>query len=187
MTNIPTKPDESQLHLEALLYLLGDPALDRQAFEVRLADDSRLGEILSEAVSVYQWTQGVSTWRMLPASDPTLTAQATMALSSSVWRTYATLAASFLLVGFFGWQAIPWMRSTSAEIALLNNVVSAWGELQKDELDSQFLRDSIGSDFENAIASQDLTFESDVPEWLVLAAADRLDGDELSDGKAFIQ
>lgn len=187
MTDIQSKPDESQLHLEALLYLLGDPVLDRQAFEERLADDSRLGEILSEAVSVYQWTQGVSTWRMLPASGPTLSAQPTMALPRGVWRTYATLAASLLIIGLLGWQTIPWMRSTSTEIALLNSVVWAWGELQTEESDSQFVRDSSGSDVETAIASQDLTLESDVPEWLVLATADRLDGHELSDGKALIQ
>ncbi len=187
MTNILSKPDESQLHLEALLYLLGDPALDRQVFEERLADDSRLGEILAEAVSLYQLTRDVSTWRMLPASGPKLPAQPTMALTKGAWRTYSTLAASLMIIGFLGWQTIPWMRSTSNEFALLNSVVWAWGELQKDESDSQFLRDSSGSDFENAIASQDLTLESDVPEWLVLAAADRFDGHDLSDGKALIQ
>ncbi len=187
MSNILAKADESQLHLDAMLYLLGDPALDRQAFEERLADDPRLGEILSDAVSVYQLTQSVSTWRTLQASGLTHPASPILALPRGVWRTYTTLAASLLLFGFLGWQTLPWMRSSTTEIASLNSLVWAWGELQADRSDTQFLRDNNGSDFENAIALLDLSVESDVPEWLVLATADRMESHDLTDGKALIQ
>ena len=60
MENVETKFIESQLHLEAMLYLLDDAALDREAFEARLANDPRLGEILAQSVTVFQSLESIN-------------------------------------------------------------------------------------------------------------------------------
>jgi hypothetical protein len=57
MVNQPQ--EESKLHLEAMLYVLEDPALDRVAFEARLSEDVRLGEILADAVELFQSMRSV--------------------------------------------------------------------------------------------------------------------------------
>ena len=53
MTAIDPDAIESQMHLEAMLYLLDDSALDRDAFEARLSNDFQLGEILAKAVGTF--------------------------------------------------------------------------------------------------------------------------------------
>ncbi len=184
MANLETESNESQMHLDAMLYLLDDPALNRVAFEARLANDSQLAEILSEAVSVFQSMQTVAF-----ESEKQVMARTVQASVYSYikWQSIPAIAASLLIIVFLGWQTIHSMRSQSKEIAL-NSVVWAWGELQTDNADSQPSRDVSESDFENTFAMLEPTSDIDVPEWLVLATAANVEGIvDLEDGKAFIQ
>ena len=181
------------MHLDAMLYLLDDPALDRDAFEARLANDSQLAEVLAEAVTVFQSLQSVE---FAPQKQVIAqAAQAAQAAHASVysyrkWQTVAVIAASLLILGFIGWQTIQSIQSNrthSNEIAL-NNVVWAWGELQTDDSDSQTSRDVGDSDFENTLSMLEPTCDSDVPEWLVLVTAANVEGlADPEDGKALIQ
>lgn len=184
MAILETESNESQMHLDAMLYLLSDPALDRDAFESRLANDTQLAEILAEAVSVFH---SLRTFEFEAEKQVTArTAHASMS-SYRKWQSIAVIAASLLFAGFIGWQTIQSIHTHSNEIAL-NNVVWAWGELQTDYSDSQLSRDVGDSDFENTFAILEPTSESDVPEWLVLATAANVEGgDEPVEGKAFIQ
>ena len=190
MANVETKSNESQLHLEAMLYLLEDAALDREAFESRLANDPALGEILAQSVTVFQSLESIN-------FDSQTIVRATHVSSRSYrsWISLATIAASLLLVSFLGWQTLHSIRSGSTEIATsstengsLISVVWAWGELKADDPDAQLLRDVGDSEFENALAMLDPFTERDVPEWLVLATTDVLeDAMDHKDAKAFIQ
>ena len=172
------------MHLDAMLYLLDDPALDRDAFEARLANDAQLAEILAEAVTVFQSLRTVEF-----ASRNQVMARSTHAsvYSYRKWQSMAVIAASMLIFGFLGWQTIQSNRIHSNEIAL-SNVVWAWGELQTDNSAFQLSRDIGDNDFENTLAMLEPTTDSDVPEWLVLATTANVDGiQDLEDAKAFIQ
>ena len=192
MTNLDNRSNDSQKHLEAMLYLLDDPALDRNVFEARLGSDSQLAEILAETVPMLQTLQSVEfdfqsqfAIRLANSSDS----------SYRRWQSIFVIAASLMLVGFLGWQTLVSIRSrqseiasSGAEIVSLNRVVWAWGELKADEPDFQLVRDT--GDFENdhSLAMLDPFMERDVPEWLVMATADILEGDiDQSDSKVFIQ
>lgn len=190
MENVETKLIESQLHLEAMLYLLEDAALDREAFEARLANDPRLGEILSQSVTVFQSLESIN-------FDSQTIVRATHVSSRAYrsWMALATIAASLLLVSFLGPQTLHSIRSGSTQIATsstengsLINLVWAWGELKADDPDAQLLREFGDGEFENALAMLDPFTEREVPEWLVLATTDVLeDGMDHKDAKAFIQ
>lgn len=184
MANLEIESNTSQMHLEAMLYLLDDPALNRDAFESRLANDAQLAEILAESVTVFQ-----SLRKAEFASEKPIVAPMARAYIHSfrLWQSIPVIAASLLIFGFLGWQTIQSMRSHSKEIAM-NSVVWAWGELQTDNSDSQLSRDIGDSDFENTLAMLEPTGDSEVPEWLVLATAANVEGiADLEDGKALIQ
>ncbi len=184
MANLETESNESQMHLDAMLYLLDDPALDRVAFEARLANDSQLAEILAEAVTVFQSLQTVD---FVPENQVVARTAHASVYSYRKWQSIPVIAASLLILGFIGWQTIQSIRTHSNEIAL-NSVVWAWGELQTDYSDSQPSRDVGDSDFENTFAMLEPTSDIDVPEWLVLATAANVEVIvDLEDGKAFIQ
>lgn len=190
MANVETKSNESQLHLEAMLYLLEDPALDREAFEARLANDTQLGEILAQSVMVFQSLESIRF-----DSQTIVRVAHGSGHSYRSWITFATVAASLLLMGFLGWQALRSIRSSPTEIATFStenvpllNVVWAWGELKADDPDDQLLRDAGDGEFENALAMLDPFTEREVPEWLVLATTGILeDGSDQKDAKALIQ
>ena len=191
MANSDTKSNESQMHLDAMLYLLDDPILDRFAFEVRLANDSKLSEILTETVLVFHSLQSVKFDSQLQSVDRLAHSSD---YSNRRWQAFPVIAASLLLVGFLGWQTLNSIRTRHYEIASgtenasRNQVVWAWGELRADESESQPLRDAVDFEFDNSLAIHDSFAERDVPEWLVMATTDRLEGDiDPKDVKAFIQ
>jgi len=182
MANLETESNTSQMHLDAMLYLLGDPVLDRDAFEARLANDTQLAEILADAVTVFQSMRKAEFEKQCVA--PTTRASVH---SFHHWQSIPVIAASLLIFGFIGWQTIKSMRSHSKKIAM-NSVVWAWGELQTDNSDFQLSRDLGDSDFEHTLAMLEPTSDSDVPEWLVLATAANVQGTaDLEDGKVLIQ
>lgn len=190
MASVENNSNESQLHLEAMLYLLEDSALDREAFEARLANNPQLGEILAQSVTVFQSLESIKfdSQTIVPVAHG----------SGEIYRSWislATIAASLTVMGFFGWQTLHSIRSGSTEIAesstengSLSNVVWAWGELKADDPESQLLRDVGDGEFENALAMIDPFTERDVPEWLVLATTDILEeGIDPKDAKALVQ
>ena len=69
------------------------------------------------------------------------------------------------------------IASSSTENISSNSVVWAWGELRADEPEAQPLRDAGDFEYDNSLAMLDPFMERDVPEWLVMATTDILDGD----------
>jgi len=204
---------ESELHLESLLYLLNDPALDREAFEARLAVDAQLGEILAETVLTYQSLQSIDSHAMVCLASKAGTDSMVKVTTTNSVRPISveigharlrlilgTLAASLLIVGFLGWQAVysPALRSVeiaraskmdsqspngsaalNSEAGTFSNVAWAWGDLRTDDRNDHQLRHAGFTDIESLLAMNEPFSDSDVPEWLVLATATVL---EESDG-----
>ena len=187
---------ESQLHLDAMLYVLEDPALDRDAFEAQLEDNCQLAEILSNAVAMQQLSRSVS-WvdrPTLPALRPS-----SASISDRVLRmiaTFSALAAAVLIAVFIGSTAFQNRNPGSTEFG--SNVVLAWGDMQSEHLALQLGRDLTEFDLEGNLSVASLTMpnsggtnssvEGDVPEWLVLATSDSLElGFDLREGKGLLQ
>ena len=190
MASVENNSNESQLHLEAMLYLLEDPTVDREVFEARLANNPQLAEILAQSVTVFQSLESIKfdSQAIVPV------AQGSGEIYRS-WISLATIAASLTVMGYLRWQTLHSIRSGSTEITAsstengsLSNVVWAWGELKADDPESQLPRDVGDGEFENALAMMDPFTERDVPEWLVLATTDILeDGIDPKDAKALVQ
>jgi len=190
-------PVESELHLEAMLYVLEDPSLDREAFEARLADDARLAEILTEAVEMLHSIRPRNGDSIMPVSfdipsirtfaDSPSRSEISGSMPSS-WLGLASLAASILLVGFLGWKSFQAMSpsierdtdgssvngsvsKTAGDTESFKNVVWAWGEVGTGHHDESLTQFVSFVDNELALAACESVCESDVPEWLVMATA----------------
>ena len=185
------KSNDSQMQLEAMLYLLDDPALDRNAFEARLVNDSQLAETLAETVRVFHSLQSVQFSHLQSVSR----LGHSSVYSHRRWQSILVIAASLLLVGFLGWQTLVSIRSRQSEVASsstenvsLNSVVWAWGELRADEPEAQPVRDTGDFEYDHSLAMLDPFMVRDVPEWLVMATTDILEGDnDQKDAKVLIQ
>ncbi len=192
-----SEQDKSQLHFEAMLYVLEDPSLDRAAFEARLLDDDGLGEILVEAVQLFHSMRQSEDDRAAPIyldvssarTDKGCSSRATGAeVNSAGWLGLAAFAASILVVGFLGWKSMQVFLPSSVKLdndyaatspivpqvfgnaeASLKQVVRAWGEVGTGHHEELLTQYVNLTDFEIALASCDSVCESDVPEWLVMA------------------
>jgi len=210
MTAIDPDAIESQMHLEAMLYLLDDSALDRDAFEARLSNDFQLGEILAKAVGTFHnlrssdlerlavWPTSMS-YRGFDfqnprrergiADGPSPPAAAPIKNSFRTGLFVPTVAASLFFACFLGWQAFLMTQTgkINSQLSSLNNVVLAWGDLQSEREDLSLTQESSDSEFAPALSLADSFVESEVPDWLVLAATKALDENDSGDGKVFFQ
>ena len=161
--------------------------------------------ILAEAVAMFELTREIS-WRENSSSAPSTTDPHNASLPESSlpessrpesslpessryessryessrydWRSVAAffvLAASFL-ISVVGWNTFKREPPGVASLDDLDNVVLAWGELQSELADYQPIRNAGEYDPETTLAFLDAVDEDGVPEWLVLATSDRLDG-----------
>jgi hypothetical protein len=172
----PSKP--STHLLEAMLYVLNDPALDRDAYEQRLANDPVLGQSVAEAVGLVQDIQAVSGSHTKP--------MVTIAVSSSAQRTpiafwpwSISIAASIALIACVGWRFFVFEQNNHNQLAnaqlanaQLANVVNAWSDLQHldglDIAEDAKLR-SVGLDSELSPGTEEV-LDEDVPDWLISAS-----------------
>jgi len=210
LTSLNTN-DDSQLHLEAMLYLLEDPALDRGAFEARLGIDVRLAEVLSESVAMFQLLKslGPNTSEsdsreagLVTVCKPMLQASESSGTRGShrSWNLGACVAASVGFLGFLSWMIFETNRIEPVEHDLMaqnpvaiNNIVSAWSELKLDSesngSDNADLFAGLSySEEELTLVAHDAFSEKDVPEWLVMATVDSLENNiEANDTKVLLQ
>ena len=187
--------NESQMHLEAMLYLLEDPALDRNEFEARLLEEPQLCEILANSVDAFLRFQSTEPDSFSgPMVQEIRRAAAGTGDRGSLFLP--VVAASLLLACFVGWQAFVLIQSISSNSASsvslasslsLNNVVLAWGDLQTDRDDSGMVQETSNSDLDSSLSLADSFVEADVPDWLVLAATETTDDNNPGEGKVFLQ
>lgn len=167
-------PNNLSTHLlEAMLYVLNDPVLDRDEYEQRLANDPVLGESLAEAVGLLQNIKADSGSHTKP--------MVTIAVSSidqrkpaAFWPGSISIAASIALMAFVGWRSFVFERNNRNQLAnvQLANVVNAWSDLQQhdglDIAEDTKLR-SVGLDSELSPGTDEV-LDTDVPDWLISAS-----------------
>ena len=172
-------PNNPSTHLlEAMLYALNDPALDRDEYEQRLANDPVLGESVAEAVGLLQDIQAVGGSHTKP--------MVTIAVSSSdqqtpvaFWPWSISIAASIALIACVGWRFFVFERNNHNQLAnvqsanvQLANVVNAWSDLQQldglDNAEDAKLR-SVGLESELSPGTEEV-LDEDVPDWLISAS-----------------
>ena len=195
MKRIAPDSNESQMHLEAMLYLLEDPALDRVAFETRLLEDARLSEVLANAVDTFLRLQSAE-FESFPVGIVEEDRRVSSDSRARRWLFFPALAASLVLACFVCWQAFVLVQAISSNNASsvslasslsLNSVVLAWGDLQTDRDDSGLVQETSSSDLSASLSFADSFVEADVPDWLVLAAVETTDNNNPGDGKVFLQ
>lgn len=190
MKEMESVPNESQLHLDAMLFLLDDPALDRKLFEDRLLDNPQLGEILADAVGVLHELRSFEFER---ATVPAVQEARPASHNQSVIRQMLfvpAVAAAVLIACYVGWQSIEIAKtnqSSSPLVTGVNGVVLAWGELQSENDLFDSAHENFESDFVAPVSVTDSFAESDVPDWLVLAATNTSDGHDIEEDKVFLQ
>ena len=183
---------ESQMHLEAMLYLLEDPAVDRDAFEARLLEDLQLSEILAAAVDTFLALKSAR-----PESPAVVPATPSHTLVPFQFRATQgllglTIAASLLVACFLGWQTFvhgPYGSSVPSLSASRNGVVLAWGDLMLDSQVTENLSSQETIELESTapLTGSESFSVSEVPDWLVLAAMENSDNQDSRDVKVFLQ
>jgi len=154
--------------LEAMLYVLNDPALDRDEYEQRLANDPVLGESVAEAAGLLQDIKSVSGSHTKPMVTTAVSASA-QRTPVAFWSWSISIAASIALIACVSWQFSVFEQNTHNQLA---NVVNAWSDLQQpdghDPAEDVKLR-SVGLESELTSGSEEVPDE-DVPDWLISAS-----------------
>jgi hypothetical protein len=192
------KQNSSELYLKAVLYLLEDPALDRNAFEELLAaDDGQLAELLSSAVydlKLLKQSQSCFAGLGDQVREPVQLTSQNNTYFSSRMAWLSTIVASCVVVGFVGWQfvqnrSVERVAQTSIRypdfpsddslvpidalnIAERSSMVQAWTEFRVvDDADAASSNGLISDPDCILCLHRDAPTELDVPEWLVQAAS----------------
>ena len=198
MVNHENTNDSSHLHLDAMLYLLKDPSLDRDAFEARLENDSQLAEILSESVTTFRSLESLKSFTHHPVQH--IPASCNHHNRHLSWNLATSIAASIGFIGLLSWMVFETNRIQPIELAsspqnatTLKSIVSAWSDLQlESESISGSNTDSINSptysEEELTLTTQEPFSQKDVPEWLVMATAASLENSiDVNDSKVLLQ
>jgi hypothetical protein len=183
MTTEPTSNrSDSDLEMRAMLYALGDPSLDREAFESLMESDSEAMEAVSRAVWVIQGV--ISSRATHGASHAAVSASTPARAPRSAWGQAAwvagALAIAASLVAFFSlgkpvsdsdfsseWTAIAsaWTDVQGSEVRGLDPFAPR--ELSASALDSDDFSLVSGNDSDEN-QSPDV---EDIPSWLITAAS----------------
>lgn len=175
----------ADLDLLAMLYVLGDPSIDRLAFESKMESTLEAMEAVARAVEIIH---GVRDSQVLPQSmggnstflEPAPPPSGRSGwLATTVWPVVAGALAASLLIFLTSWKpdAEPTQRSDWSAIA------SAWSDVQSTEQplpDSGAIQDIGVPAFESGdlvLTSFELVDEpesietDDIPSWLIIAAS----------------
>ncbi|XZE33356.1 hypothetical protein SH501x_004137 [Pirellulaceae bacterium SH501] len=181
MTTDPTSNHlDSNLEMQAMLYALGDPSLDRAAFESLLESNCEAMEAVSRAVWVMQGVRSSRVSSITPRVTPT----APIEPRRSAWHQSAWIAGALAiaasLVAFFSLGRPKADPDSSSD---LSAIAAAWSDVQTSELKSldPFPHRELST---NTFESEDLVLASasfsvedelydsvDIPSWLITAAS----------------
>jgi hypothetical protein len=178
--NLPVpNHDSDQRDLEAMLYVLRDPAIDCDAFEDRMIDDPLLAEAVSNAVSLVFAIKNQNEVNVESQSltKPTLakpTASVAMPKFSfdPAWMALATISA---VISLFLLNLDYSSKDSSAEP--MSEVAAAWTDLQSTKIEQPSSdpknEDSLAShsDFDDSLLGlESKSLDNDLPDWILLAA-----------------
>jgi hypothetical protein len=171
--------DSDQRDLEAMLYVLRDPAIDCDAFEARMIDDPILAEAVANSVSLVFAikSQDEVNVECQSLTKPTLAKPATSVSMPKfsfdpAWMALATISA---VVSLFLLNLDYSSKDGSAEP--MSEVAAAWTDLQstKTEQQTQDLKNEASlashSDLDDSLLGlEPKSLDNDLPDWMLLAA-----------------
>lgn len=171
--------DSDQRDLEAMLYVLRDPAIDCEAFEARMIDDPLLAEAVSHAVSLVFSIKNQSEVivECQALTKPTLakpTASVAMPKFSvdPAWMVLASISAviSLLLLNLD-------YASKDDVAEPMHEVAAAWTDLQSTKIEQPSSDPkneiSLASHFDlddSLLGLETKSLDNDLPDWILLAA-----------------
>jgi hypothetical protein len=171
--------DSDQRDLEAMLYVLRDPAIDCDAFEARMIDDPLLAEAVSHAVSLVldiksQNEMSVECQSLATSTLAKPAASVAMPRISfdPAWVVLATISAviSLFLLNLD-------YASKDSSVEPMFEVATAWTDLQstKSEQPSSDPKNETSlashSDLDDSLLGLEAkNLDNDLPDWMLLAA-----------------
>jgi hypothetical protein len=165
--------------LEAMLYVLRDPAIDCETFEARMIDEPLLAEAVSHAVSLVfaiknQNEVNVERQSLTKPTLATPTASVAMPKFSfdPAWMALATISA---LISLFLLNLDYTSKDSSLEPMV--EVATAWTDLQSTKMEQPSSdtknETSLTSHFDlddSSLGLETKSLDNDLPDWILLAA-----------------
>lgn len=174
-----TNKCDSDMGLEAMLYVLCDVSIDRDAFEAKLENDPALAEAVAEAVAIVQGLKqaAVSSNTSIvatPRFEDSIVRSKQMPVLAKGLVAIVSIAAVFCVI-FFRWQRDTIIASAES----LPEIAAAWIDLNEanaDLMDGSTSRFESNGDAESDTDSAGLGAErnqlavaDDMPDWMLLA------------------
>jgi hypothetical protein len=178
MMNAKNPSDRSAQHVDAMSrqdrltdvdrYLLDDPSLDREAFELRMADDLELCEQVAQAVDQLH-LMGIAA-KSLDATV-SVNIQPSAARSSAkdhTWLYAIAAIATAILIGVFGLSPGRPSKNDSASDQRLAMLAESWLDASLESNDEAI--NATGIPVVESTASTDIESDSEANDWLFDAA-----------------
>jgi len=172
-----TNKNNNDQGLEAMLYVLFDESIDRNAFEAKLENDPALAEAVAESVSIVQGLKQAAmssnaSMATKPRFEDSVVRSRQMPFFVKGLVAMVSIAAAFCVI-FFRWQRDTVIASAES----LPEIAAAWIDLNEantDLMDGSIFRfESDGeSDTESAglgAEYKQLAIADDMPDWMLLA------------------
>ena len=160
--------DTSQNDLDAMLYVLEDPALDRESFESRMADDPNLAHAVANAVYLTESLRHNQVWESFQSNDYPCPLPDGIVSETRAWTTnhvfLATVCAS-IAIALITWRAMP---SNPSHRQSLDEVAITWTAMQSNSIDSN--ESPVDGIFSHDLEEVDSS-EWGAPAWLIMATA----------------
>ena len=172
-----TNKNDNDKGLEAMLYVLFDESIDRDAFEAKLENDPVLAEAVAESVSIVQGLkQAAMISNALMATEPRFEDRVVRSRQMSFLAkglvAMVSIAAAFCVI-FFRWQRDTVIASAES----LPEIAAAWIDLNEANthlMDGSIFRFESDSESDTESAGlgseyKQLTVADDMPDWMLLA------------------
>ena len=174
-----TNKSDSDMGLEAMLYVLCDESIDRDAFEAKLENDPALAEAVAEAVAIAQGLKQVAvsssaSMATKPRFEDSVVRPRQMPFLAKGLVAILSIAAAFCVI-FFRWQRDTVIASAES----MPEIAAAWIDLSEantDLMDPSISRFESDGDTESDTDSAGLGAEQkqlavadDMPDWMLLA------------------
>lgn len=174
-----TNKRDSDKGLEAMLYVLCDESIDRDAFEAKLESDPALAETVAEAVAIVQGLKQAAlisnaSMNTKPCFEDSVVRPRQMPFLAKGLVAMVSIAAAFCVI-FFRWQRDTFIASAES----MPEIAAAWIDLSEantDLMDASISRFESDGDTESDTESaglgaehKQLTVADDMPDWMLLA------------------
>jgi len=172
-----TNKNNNDKGLEAMLYVLCDESIDRNAFEAKLENDPALAEAVAESVSIVQGLKQAAmssnaSMATKPRFEDRVVRSRQISFLAKGLVAMVSIAAAFCVI-FFRWQRDTVIASAES----IPEIAAAWIDLNEtntDLMDGSILRFESDSESDTESAGlgaeyKQLAVADDMPDWMLLA------------------